>query len=1043
MTVLKRYLVFAYVSSLFVLTLCAAEKSWTGGAGDSLFSSGANWSPAGAPADGDALLFPNSSALSVVNDLVGHAFSGITASGSQPVTFQDTGHGFTLTGDIVVSGTRELNINVPVTLDSAVTFNLSNANFYAYGAITGVGGITLEGGKDFYAMNAVALTNGVTANKGRLRIASTAFTSPVTLNQLRLNSVTYVSLFYQTSGIYHFPITIANVDGSGYTLNTSSGSIHVTNTAPVTVAPSAYTRWKPDGSITYAGGIVIQTPARSDMAVVFNGNNVISEVPIDFPNAVYFDNGKLRFAVAGNSYPSLKCYTKTLYTDVPDALDPDANVLFGVGYSTNACLDINGNDQTINRPEIGNWSATSSYILTSSSGPATLTCRGTGHATFLGSVDGALTLSWEPTSAYTLTVTGRLSQTTGALQVKAGTLRLAAESAFPNLSSLAASGTGTLRVEGAEVSPGVTLTLADTALLDLPNGRALTCLSAQVDGNALTTGVYTASDTVGGRTFITGDGSLTVLTLPLSGTVRTWTGAGADALFSNVDNWDAAPAFDGSETFLFAEDGSAAIVDGSYRMGAIRFARSTPFTLTPSDETAGLRLGLGGITDLAPVAGTPVTNTLAAALTLSFGHAFQIGSNQTLAISGPISGGIPTAALAKTGDGTLRLTGTNTFESPLILSNGYIIVNNGAALGTPTNTVTIIPTVNPADSWNRRGFLYFTDTVATNDRHLIFGPSVYFIGQIYPKSGTLVLNGKFTFLGGGRIDNQGTLVFRGGFWSRNADPWMQTLPGSVMRFEEQPLDLGTHQIGVDNGGTFHVSSLSNTWASISLSSGTFLCGAENVMPTNSFASLGRSWTQRGHVDLNGFDQQLKYLTYSAGSANPTNLNVKSATPATLTLQGDTAARPFIGCFLGAASLRHRNTGTLAFTGAISASTTTGDLLIEAGTVAFSAGATWTGSTNITVTAGTLSVEGGAGTTFGGNDSVLNVTRLHLASASLVNLADGVTDYVRSATLDGEHLPVGTYGSASSAAQHKSALFTGAGILHVMRSEAPGTLILLQ
>ncbi len=533
--------------------------------------------------------------------------------------------------------------------------------------------------------------------------------------------------------------------------------------------------------------------------------------------------------------------------------------------------------------------------------------------------------------------------------------------------------------------------------------------------------------------------------MPLSGTVRTWTGAGADTLFSTAGNWDAAPSFDGSETFLFAEAGSTATVDSVYGMGAIRFNRSSPFTLVPADETANIWLGLGGVSVLAPVAGTPVAHTNAVPLTLSHASAWQIGSNLNLVASGSISGGTPTAPFTKTGDGTLRLTGTNTFESPFVLSNGFVTVNNGKAFGNPTNTITILcTTVAGSDNWTRRGPLYFTDTVATNDRPLIYGPAVYYIGQTYPKNGTLVLNGKFTFLGAGRIDNQGTLLFRGGFWSRNGDPWMQTLGGYVMRFEGQPLEADSKTIGVDNGGSFHVSAVSNAWGYVSLSSGTFLCGAAGVMPTNSYVSFGRSWTQSGFLDLNGFDQQVKYLAYSAGTTATTNMAVKSAVPATLTLQHDTSTtRTFVGYFSGKASLRHRNSGTLAFTAPSSASTTTGDLLIEAGTVAFRNGAKWTGSTNITVTAGTLSVEGGTGATFGGNSAALNITRLHLTSASTVNLSSGVTDYVRAATLDGEHLPIGSYGSLSSNAQYKSPRFTGDGILYVLRSEALGTLFYLR
>ncbi len=1036
-------LAFMGVCCFFAGALFAAEKIWTGGAGNGLFSSANNWSPSGQPANGDALRFENSAAVSAVNDLVGYSFSGITAAGSAAVTFQNTGNGFTLTGGIAITGSKELNLYVPVTLDTDVTFNVSNASFYAYGPITGAGGITVVGGKDFYAKDAVALTNGVTVNDGRLRVEKPTFTAPVTLNQRYISSSRYVQLIFQSSGTYAIPITLANAQGDGSTLYAASG-VYVTNTAQVVMGPNAYSRWRPDGVITHAGGIVVQSPFRNDMAVIFNGNNVIAGVPLNFPNNLYFDNGVLRLAVANNKYASLKCYAKTIYTDVPFALDPGANVTFGVGYSANASLDLNGNDQIMNRPEIGNWSSGSSYILTSSSRPATLACRGTGNATFLGSVDGALSLLWSPTSAYTFSVTGRVSLTTGALQVSAGTLHLAANASFPNLGGLVATNTGVLRVETTGVNPGAGLTLADSAQLSLPAGLGLTCLTASVDGNVLTAGVYTASDTIGGRAFITGEGTLKVLSAPLSGTVRTWTGAGADTKFSTVGNWDSAPSFDGSETLLFAEAGSTGVVDGVVRAGALRFNRGTPFTLLPADDTSALRLGLGGIATLSPVVGTPVTNTLAVPLELAYLCEMQIATNHLLAIPKTVSGGQPTAPLVKTGEGTLWLTGTNTFESPLVLSNGLVLVNNGTALGNPTNTITVYR-LTPTGSApvNNRGPLYFTDTVATNDRPIIFNSAIYYIGQMYPKNGTLVLNGKVTFLGGERIDNQGTMIFRGGFDCRNASPWMQTLPGYVMRFEEKPLSFGSQSISIDNSGTFHVSVTDNAWSSIGLYSATFLCGAAGVLPTNSFVTFGSSYSQRAFLDLNGFDQQVKYInftTYSLTNATTTNMVVQSAAPATLTLQGDSAIRPFVGYFSGQASLRHRNTGTLAFITTNAASTTAGDLLIEAGTVSFAQGATWTGSTNITVTSGTLSVDGGAGATFGGSDAKVNVTRLHLTSASHVNLTAGVSDYVNALTVDGKRQPIGSYGSSSSSAQYKSALFTGTGVLYVLRSEGAGTLI---
>lgn len=1036
--------VWSVALGVAALNMQADTKTWTGSAGNALFSSASNWNPAGAPASGDALVFANSSALNVTNDLVGYSFSGITASGSAAVTFQSGGNGFTLTGDIAITGSKELNLAVPVTLNSAVTLNVTNASFYAYSPITGTGGITVSGGKDFYAKDAVALTNGVTINRGRLIVEKTTFTTPVTLNLLSVGGASYVSMTFQNSGTYKIPITLANSDGNNSALY-APGGVYVTNTAPVTLAPSAYTRWRPDGSITHAGGIVVQTPARSDMTVIFNGNNVISTVPIAFTNDLFFDNGTLRLAVPGNTYASLRCFTSTLYTDVPYALDPDKTVLFGTSYSKNGTIDLNGNDQMINRPVLNTLDLidSSSYAFTSTAKPATLRCRATASTTFFGSLNGALSLSWEPTSAYTLVITGRLSQTTGSLNVNAGTLRLAASSAFPNLTGLVVTNTGTLHVETTDINGACTVTLADSGMLSIPAGTTLTCVTAQVDGTSLIAGNYSSASTVNSRTFITGAGTLKVLAMPLSNVTRTWTGLGSNTLFSTVENWDSTPTFDGSETLLFSSAGTTGIVDSVVRAGALRFNRNTPFTLLASNASASLQLGLGGLTTLSPVNGTSLTNTFAVPLALAHISEWQIATNHLLAVSAPISGGFPTAPFIKSGPGTLWMTGTNTFDSPLIISNGYVRVNNGTALGNPTNTITFIQAVNTSDNWNQRGFLYFTDMVVTNDRPFILNSSASFIGQIYPKNGTLVLNGKVTFLGGGRIDNQGGLVLRGGLSCVNADPWLQTLPGYVTRLEQQPLTLGTRIFQIDNGGTFNVAATNNTWASMALSSGILLCGAENMIPTNSYASFGRSWTQAGVIDLNGFNQQLKYLTYSSGTTASTNMAVRSTTPATLTLQGDSGTRPFIGYFSGKASLRYKNTGALIFSGLTASSTTAGDLIIEAGSVVFTNGAAWTGSTNITVSAGTLAVFGGTNATFGGSNPLVNKTRLNLAASSTVYLASGLSEYVRSLTIGGTKQPIGTYGSTNSIAQYKSTFFAGNGILNVMRSEIPATLLLVR
>src|SRR5665213_2738052 len=84
--------------------------TWTGGGTDSNFSTAANWSgcnsAAPQPADGDALIFDDTTATNVspVNDLVGANFSSITFQGDGTNgSFDISGTAFNLSGNITVA----------------------------------------------------------------------------------------------------------------------------------------------------------------------------------------------------------------------------------------------------------------------------------------------------------------------------------------------------------------------------------------------------------------------------------------------------------------------------------------------------------------------------------------------------------------------------------------------------------------------------------------------------------------------------------------------------------------------------------------------------------------------------------------------------------------------------------------------------------------------------------------------------------------------------------------------------------------------------
>src|ERR1041385_6879566 len=76
----KRFLTLLWVGCLCLATLPAfgTARNWTGGGGTGFWSTTANWSPAGAPANGDDLTFPGGLGATVTNNLSNLHLSSIS-----------------------------------------------------------------------------------------------------------------------------------------------------------------------------------------------------------------------------------------------------------------------------------------------------------------------------------------------------------------------------------------------------------------------------------------------------------------------------------------------------------------------------------------------------------------------------------------------------------------------------------------------------------------------------------------------------------------------------------------------------------------------------------------------------------------------------------------------------------------------------------------------------------------------------------------------------------------------------------------------------
>jgi len=121
------------------LSAAAVTRTWDGGGGTALFSTAANWDPDGAPASGDALVFPAAAPNTVTNDLTSRTFVTL----SFPAGTTIAGNGFTLTSGI---STSSMGIRGAVTIEANVTLG-ADQTFTA----GGTGSLVFAGNVNFGA----------------------------------------------------------------------------------------------------------------------------------------------------------------------------------------------------------------------------------------------------------------------------------------------------------------------------------------------------------------------------------------------------------------------------------------------------------------------------------------------------------------------------------------------------------------------------------------------------------------------------------------------------------------------------------------------------------------------------------------------------------------------------------------------------------------------------------------------------------------------------------------------------------------------------
>jgi hypothetical protein len=343
-------------------------RTWQGGADDP-WSDGANWNPAGAPVDGDSLIFVGGGTTTSINDLINVSIDTISFTSNYHTVY---GNGFTLASGFTAS-TGRLDIVPLITFGGDQTWNTGSGFVSPYDIALNGRTWTIEGGTEI-VLGAIGGTGAIVVNDGGVHVSfDCTFLGPVTIN----NGGAFFIATAQGLGVGDG--TAAN----GTTVN-PGGRLYVNATAPLTLGMEALTvsgtaalvvpMFHPvtfTGPIELAGTTEVYAGSGAGRNLTFNG-------PVKAPgNLVIMGDAIVTLASTGNTLTGVGFTgAGTLRVGAPNAL-----ATARVNVPAGATLDINDSGTDVLGLD-GNGTVT----LGATAG--SLTIKNTLPSTFTGIISG-------------------------------------------------------------------------------------------------------------------------------------------------------------------------------------------------------------------------------------------------------------------------------------------------------------------------------------------------------------------------------------------------------------------------------------------------------------------------------------------------------------------------------------------------------------------------------------------------------------------------------------------------------------------------------
>jgi fibronectin-binding autotransporter adhesin len=880
---------------------------------------GGAWTIAGTiTGTGNAQTMPASVTLNngTMNGNTFAAWGTFLANGATMIT-ANGGTNTISAGNLGIANGSVLTLNTPLATDALTVSSVLGASSALAGGLTktGDGTSTLSGANTY--------TGLTTINAGTLKLQG--------------------SNMWKTARSY-------TING-GAVLNLDGGIDFGTGTAATTAINGT-------GTLRLSNGLFTRANATGAAITLSLGAGGLVDV---LTGATLYNGGWQLINWAGNSGD----------LNVDGSFDiADANTTVGALTGTGTITKTQAGNHTLT---IGtaNRSGTLSGVITNATGTIALTKIGTGTQTLNGNntYTGATTIT-----GGLLRVNGSLS-TASAISVNGGYLGGSGTVGAITVANSANSGL-TLMDGSANTFTATSLTLQGSAAT--PNRLYFELGDAGVNDKIVLSGAHSASTTNGVLVYpsqlsgTTGSGTYTLIqggaastftgyTLGVNrsgGNVYSALGASGNDLQLSVAAGDPGPtssfAYWKGDTALwntaqwYSDSDATAPTSSPGYDSNVRFAATTPSnlsnalgqdyeinSLTVDAGLAAVTIGAGNMLTLAATTansntagnGMTVNNaagtTIAANIFLGNSQTWTVDNGALLTVSGVISG-LPNSTLTKAGDGTLSLSGVNTYAGGTTLSAGTLVAGNDLSLGPSAlvfnggtlqnavnRTIANGMTINPSQT----ALIDATTNTLTLSGLITGSGALTKLG-----TGTLSLPGANNYSGGTTLSagtllagndlsfGTGTLTFNGGTYQNSAT---RTLANGITINASQSALIDTSAALTLSGIIGGNGSLTKSGASTLTLSGNNTYSGGTIINAGTLATTtdGNLGNASAGITVNGTS------TWNAGAGSTVTYNRSLAVNegAVLSLASGNATKTITGVLSGNGAIVNTATTTFDFT----------------------------------------------------------------------------------------------------------------------------------